>query len=199
LFEDAAVICVDCTSIALSSAAYEHSGYNCDTINSIVNSKITYMLRRPEDMYVEGNTEVGRRSPQPSSEPSCSEICRTAPFNVWFIDAVCTPLKVILQNGNCNKIVVLFYDLGGQHSSVAMSHLFAQTIPEEYRKSEEHLSRNGWVHGSRGGCNLTGDGVCISCFSADAERMRAAAERQVRVVMEANCFKLLQRPFVCKM
>ena len=150
-------------------------------------------------MYVEGKTVVGRRSPQPTSEPSCPEACRTGPFNVWFIDAVCTPLKVILQNGICNKIIVLFYDWDGEQGSVAMSHLFAQSIPDGYRTSEEHLSQNSWIFRSSGGCKSTDDGVCNICFSKDAERMRAAAERQARVVMEANCFKLLQRPFVCKM
>ena len=125
------MICVDCRCIKLSTKACEHLGYNFDTINSIVNAKIAYKSRRPEDVYVEGKPVVGRRSPQPSSEPSCPEACRTGPFNVWFIDAACTPLKVILQNGNCNKIIVLFYDWDGEQGSVAMSHLFAQSIPDE--------------------------------------------------------------------
>jgi hypothetical protein len=195
LFEDAAVICVDCSALQVS--AKDHLGYHFDTINGIVNAKVPYVSISPDQMYMEGKPGVGRQNPQPSSKPSGPE-ARTVPFNVWFIDAVCNPFKIILQNGNSKKIIVLFYDWEGEQASVAMSHLFAGSIPDVYRKSEEHLSQQNWTFGLRE-CANTKDRACNVCYSISAERMRAAAELQAKAVMMTNCFSLLQRPFVCKL
>jgi hypothetical protein len=185
LFEDAAVISVDCSPLQGSPASKCHLGFHYATIKDIVGADVTY---EPSD------SGVGRESPQPSSRPRHHAPC-TVPFSQWFIDAVCTPLKIILQKGTYMKIIVLFHDLHGTGGPLAMSHLFAQSIPNGYHFSEEHLSQHVWKFGFHG-CQGGQDG-CRTCFSNEAERMRAPAEQLAKKIMADHCFDALQRPRVC--
>jgi hypothetical protein len=176
------VISVDCSPLQESPQAKWHLGFHSDTINDIVGARVT---------YERSDSGVGRRNPQPSSRPSRRAPC-TVPFNQWFIDAVCTPLKIILQKGTYKKIIVLFHDLYGTGGSMAMSHLFELSIPDGYHIIKEHLSQHVWKFGF-GTCQ----GRCRICFSDQAKRMRAVAEQQAKTVMAVNCFDPLQRPRVC--
>ena len=82
------------------------------------------------------------------------------------------------------KIIVLFYDDWGKHRSVAMSHLFATSLPDTYSKSEDHLSQQTWLFSGLNNCG----GACVTCHAPLAEKLRAAAEDQVKRVMMEHCF-----------
>jgi hypothetical protein len=185
--EDAAVICVDCSAlpVARTPRSLKHLGYHCDTVCGIVAGDITYVASEPDQMYMEGKPEVWRQSPKPSSRPS-RHASRTVHFGEWFVQALCAPLKRILQNGTAKKIIVLFYDQDGSRGSVAMSHLFERSLPDGYQRTSEHLSGQRWKFGFAD-CSWN----CSECCSPTAEQRRAAAEQEASAVMMDNCFALL--------
>jgi hypothetical protein len=186
--EDAAVICVDCGALPVAPAQHRntmHLGYHPGTVCGIAEGDVRYVARELDEMCMDGNPEVWRQSPKPSSSPS-HHVMRTVSFGNWFIQAVCTPLQKILKNGTSRKIIVLFYDNDGSCGPVAMSHLFERSLPDEYKRTSEHLSGHRWKFGFPN-CSRE----CKQCFSTRADEQRAKSEMEAKQVMTQNCFALL--------
>jgi hypothetical protein len=178
------VICVNCSALPgpPNGNAQVHSAYHPATINGIVDGNVTYATGPHHQVFEDGFEEgLGRQSPQDS-------VPKTVSFDQWFMETVCHPLHAILQRGRSSQVIVLFYDDKMEDRSVAMSHLFACSIPTEYNKVEKLLS-------IARPCMIG----CSECSSTQARQLRAVAEDRVVSMMEQSCFCQLTRHLFCKM